>query len=136
MAIPYRKRKKKIITPDQSIREAWVMEQFSYKPVPFEDFVKECVAAQGVSEAQVKGIATAMSNRLRTYLTLGHSVQIDGIGTLKPTFNAHSAETPEELGNECVYKYKVQFYPHQEFKEVLQKMTVVDLDELNEKEEE
>ena len=132
MSIPYRKRKKKIIMPDQSIREAWVMEQFSYKPVEFEDFVKECVEAQGVSSAQVKGIVEAMSNRLRSYLMLGHSVQIAGIGTLKPTFNARCADTPEELGSESVYKFKVQFYPHNEFKRVLHNMTVVDMEAINE----
>ena len=132
MAIPYRKRKKKILGPDHQQHEAWVMEQFSYDPIKFEDFVKECVMAQGVSEAQVKGIASAMSNRLRNYFTLGHSVQIEGIGTLKPTFNAHSAETPEELGNQSVFKVKMQFYPHKAFKEVLRNMTVVDMDAINE----
>ena len=132
MSIPYRKRKKKIIMPDQSIREAWVMELFSYEPVKFEDFVKECVEAQGVSSAQVKGIVEAMSNRLRTYLTLGHSVQIAGIGTLKPTFNARSADSPEELGSESVHKFKVQFYPHKDFRNVLKQMTVVDMDAINE----
>ena len=45
------------------MQEAWVMQQFSYEPIPFEDFVKECVVAQGVSSAQVKGIVEAMSNR-------------------------------------------------------------------------
>lgn len=132
MAIPYRKRKKKILGPDHQQHEAWVMEQFSYEPVPFEDFVKECVMAQGVSGAQVKGIVEAMSNRLRSYLMLGHSVQIAGIGTLKPTFNAHSAETPEELGSQSVYKVKVKFYPHTEFRDVLSQMTFVDMDTLNE----
>lgn len=132
MAIPYRKRKKKILGPDHQQHEAWVMEQFCYDPIKFEDFVKECVMAQGVSEAQVKGIASAMSNRLRTYFTLGHSVQIEGIGTLKPTFNAHSAETPEELGNQSVFKVKMQFYPHKAFKEVLRNMTVVDMDTIDE----
>lgn len=128
MAIPYRKMKKKIITPDQSVREAWVMQQVSYEPIPFEAFVKECVLSQGVSSAQVRGIADAMSNRLRHYLEIGHSVQIEGIGTLKPVFNAHSADTPEELGGNKVHKVKVQFYPHKEFQEVLKKIDVVDLD--------
>jgi predicted histone-like DNA-binding protein len=132
MAIPYRKRKKKILGPDHQQHEAWIMEQFSYEPIKFEDFVKECVMAQGVSGAQVKGIVEAMSNRLRSCLMLGHSVQIAGIGTLKPTFNAHSAETPEELGGESVYKVKVQFYPHKEFQNVLSQMTFVDMDTLNE----
>jgi predicted histone-like DNA-binding protein len=132
MAIPYRKRKKKILGPDHQLHEAWVMEQFSYEPVKFEDFVKECIMSQGVSGAQVKGIVEAMSNRLRSYLMLGHSVQIAGIGTLKPTFNAHSAETSEELSGKSVYKVKVQFDPHKDFQDVLSQMTFVDMDALNE----
>ena len=136
MSIPYRKRKKKVLGPDHLQHEAWVMEQFSYEPIKFEDFVKECTEAQGVSGAQVKGIASAMSDRLRHYLAMGHSVQIDGIGTLKPVFNAHSAETAEELGSQSVHKVKVQFYPHKEFQKMLQKMEFVDMDALNEKGEE
>lgn len=136
MAIPYRKRKRKILGPDHQQHEAWVMEQFSYEPVKFESFVKECIMSQGVSGAQVKGIVEAMSNRLRSYLMLGHSVQIAGIGTLKPTFNAHSAETSEELSGKSVYKVKVQFYPHKDFQEVLSQMTFVDMDTLNENPEE
>lgn len=132
MAIPYRKRKKKILGPDHQQHEAWVMEQFSYEPVKFEDFVKECIMSQGVSGAQVKGIVEAMSNRLRSYLMLGHSVQIAGIGTLKPSFNAHSAETSEELSGKSVYKVKVQFYPHKDFQDVLSQMEFVDMDTLNE----
>lgn len=92
--------------------------------------------SQGVSGAQVKGIVEAMSNRLRSYLMLGHSVQIAGIGTLKPTFNAHSAETSEELSGKSVYKVKVQFYPHKDFQDVLSQMTFVDMDTLNENPEE
>jgi predicted histone-like DNA-binding protein len=136
MAIPYRKRKKKVLGPDHLQHEAWIMQQFSYEPVKFENFVKECVEAQGVSGAQVKGIVEAMSNRLRSYLMLGHSVQLAGIGTLKPTFNAHSADTPEELGSGSVYKVKVQFYPHKEFQEMLGKMEFVNIDALNEEGEE
>ena len=132
MAIPFRKRKKKIIGPDHKLHEAWVMEQFSYDPIPFDGFVKECVMAQGVSSAQVKGIVEAMSNRLQSYLTMGHSVQIAGIGTLKPTFSAASAETPEELGSSSIRQVKVKFYPHKEFQNIMGKMEFVDMDSLNE----
>ena len=108
------------------------MQQFSYDPVPFEDFVKECVVAQGVSSAQVKGIVEAMSNRLRSYLMMGHSVQVAGIGTLKPSFNAHCAATPDELGSQSVYKVKVRFYPHKEFQETLKRMNFEEMERLDE----
>lgn len=134
MSIPYRKVKRAVISPDHTVREAWVMHQVNYTPIKFVDFVKECVISQGVSASQVHGIASAMSNRLRHYLELGHSVQIDGIGTLKPVFNASSADTPEALGAECVQRVKVRFYPHKDFQNVLNHMTFEDMDAIDEQE--
>lgn len=135
MSIPYRKVRRKIIGPDRKQHEAWVLKQVDYPPIKFEDFVKECVISQHVSESQMKGIARAMSNRLRHYLELGHSVQIEGVGTLKPVFNAESAETPEELDVQHIHTVKVRFFPHKEFQASLRNMEFVDLDTLNEKEE-
>ncbi|MBR1667024.1 MAG: hypothetical protein IJ693_01955 [Bacteroidaceae bacterium] len=132
MSIAYRKVKKSVFTPEYTMREAWVMQQVSYPPVKFENFVKECVMSQGVSAAQVKGIATAMSDRLRHYLELGHSVQLGGIGTLKPVFNASSAENPADLGTELVRTVKVRFFPHKEFQDTLRRMDFEDMDALNE----
>ena len=62
---------------------------------------------------------------------LGHSVQVAGIGTLKPTFNAHCATTPDELGSQSVYKVKVQFYPHKEFQKTLKEMDFEDMEAIN-----
>lgn len=128
MSIPYRKTRKKILVPDGTMRNAWVMQQVSYPPVKFKDFVKECVTSQGVSSSQVKGIAEAMSNRLQHYFETGHSVQIEGIGTLKPVFNAASADSPEELGLECVRQVKLRFFPHKEFQKSMKRLELVDLD--------
>ena len=77
-----------------------------------------------------------MSNRLKFYLAMGHSVQIEGIGTLKPVFSAATADAPEKLSSENVRQVKVQFYPHKDFQKMLQKMEFVDMDALNEEGEE
>ncbi|MBR2631495.1 MAG: hypothetical protein IKD25_08215 [Bacteroidaceae bacterium] len=132
MSIPYRKTRKKILSPDGTMRKAWVMQQVSYPPIKFNDFVKECVVSQGVSASHVKGISEALSNRLRHYFETGHSVQLEGIGTLKPVFNAACADTPEELGNECVRQIKLRFYPHKEFQESMKHLELVDLDLIQE----
>ena len=134
MSIAYRKVKRKVIRPDHTTSDAWLMQQVNPSLVKFENFVKECVMSQGVAAAQVKGIAAAMSDRLSHYLALGHGVQIDGIGTLKPVFNASSAESPEELDSQCVRTVKVRFYPHKEFQETLNRMEFEDVESLNEEE--
>lgn len=128
MSIAYRKVKRQVINPDHTTREAWLMQQVCPKPVSFEEFVRECMLSQGVAQAQVKGIAWAMSDRLRHYLALGHSVQIDGIGTLRPVFNATSAESPEQLNTQCVHSVKVRFYPHKDFQETLKRMEFEDVE--------
>lgn len=132
MSIAYRKVKRQVIKPDHTTREAWLMQQVCPTPVSFEDFVKECMLSQGVAQAQVKGIACAMSDRLRHYLSLGHSVQIGGIGTLRPVFNASSADSPEQLNTQCVHAVKVRFYPHKEFQETLRGMKFEDVEAVNE----
>lgn len=134
MSIAYRKVKRQVINPDHTTREAWLMQQVCPKPVSFEDFVKECMLSQGVAQAQVKGIACAMSDRLRHYLSLGHSVQIEGIGTLRPVFNAASAESAEQLNTQCVHAVKVRFYPHKEFQQTLKGMRFEDVEAMNEEE--
>ncbi|MBQ6965405.1 MAG: hypothetical protein IJP82_06915 [Bacteroidaceae bacterium] len=134
MSIAYRKVKRQVINPDHTTHEAWLMQQVCPTPVSFEDFVKECMMSQGVAQAQVKGIACAMSDRLRHYLSLGHSVQIGGIGTLRPVFNATSAESAEQLSAKCIHSVKVRFYPHKEFQETLKKMEFEDVEMLDEEE--
>lgn len=128
MSIPYRKVKRKVIGPDHQVHEAWKMQQVNYTPINFEDFVAECVQSQGVSSSQVKGIADAISNRLRHYLKMGHSVQLAGIGTLKSVFSASTATSPDALNECCVRQIKVQFYPHKEFQNMIRSIKVVDLD--------
>ena len=132
MSIAYRKVKRKVIQANHTTSEAWLMQQVNPAPIKFENFVKECVMSQGVAAAQVKDIAAAMSDRLSHYLALGHGVQIAGIGTLKPVFNASSAETPEQLNAQSVRTVKVRFYPHKEFQETLNKMEFEDVEALGE----
>ena len=134
MSIAYRKVKRKVIRPDHTTSDAWLMQQANPSLVKFENFVKECVMSQGVAATQVKGIAAAMSDRLSHYLALGHGVQIAGIGTLKPVFNASSAKSPEELDSQCVRTVKVRFYPHKEFQKTLNRMEFEDVEVLNEEE--
>ena len=134
MSIAYSKVKRSVIKPDHTLSEAWLMQQVNPSLVNFENFVKECVLSQGVAAAQVKGIAAAMSDRLSHYLALGHGVRIDGIGTLKPVFNASSAESPEQLDAQCVRSVKVRFYPHKEFQRMLNRMEFEDVEVLNEEE--
>lgn len=134
MSIAYRKVKRQVINPDHTTREAWLLQQVCPMPVSFEDFVKECMMSQGVAQAQVKGIACAMSDRLRHYLSLGHSVQIGGIGTLRPVFNATSAESAEQLSAKCIHSVKVRFYPHKEFQDTLKKMEFEDVEMQDEEE--
>ena len=126
-----RKAKKKIVRPD-GMHEAWVYQSATLSPITFKEVIKECAESCGEHPSKTTGVVTALMDRIAHYLKIGRTVQIDGIGTLKPTFNAHSAETPEGLSGQSVYKVKVQFYPHKDFQGVLNKMEFVDMDTLNE----
>ena len=84
------------------------------------------------SNGQVMLNKTLLADEIVKYFETGHSVQLEGIGTLKPVFNAACADTPEELGNECVRQIKLRFYPHKEFQESMKHLELVDLDLIQE----
>lgn len=108
-----RKTKKKIVRPD-GMHEAWVYQSPVLPAVPFEDVVKECAEACGEHASKTTGVVVALMDRIAHYLTIGRTVQIAGIGTLKPVINSAAANSAEELGRptEAIKGVKIRFYPH------------------------
>ena len=101
--------------------EAWVYQSPALPIITFKDLVKECAETCGEHPSKTNGVVTAMMERIAHYLTLGRSVQIGGIGTLKPVINSTSAETAEALGepSEAIKGVKLRFYPHRPLQEAI-----------------
>lgn len=108
-----RKAKKKIVRPD-GMHDAWVYQSQALPHIEFQDVVKECAESCGERPSKTVGVVAALMDRIAHYLKLGRSVQIDGIGTLKPVINSSSAQTAEELETPitAIKGVKLRFYPH------------------------
>lgn len=115
-----RKAKKKIVRPD-GMHEAWVYQSPAFPPITFKSVIKECAKSCGEPSNKTLGVVAALMNRIAHYLQLGHSVQIEGIGTLKPVINSKSAVTAEELGMpaDSIKGVKIRFYPHKPLQDAI-----------------
>ena len=111
--IVVRKARKKIVRPDGQ-HDAWIYQSPALPIITFKELVKECAESCGENPSKTMGVVTALMDRVSHYLKIGRTVQIDGIGTLKPVINSASAETSEALGEpaDSIKGVKVRFYPH------------------------
>ena len=127
-----RKAKKKILTKEGSMRDAWVYQQVNTEVLSFTELVKECLESNGMSKSQTVGIAYALSDRIGHYLGIGRAVRLDGVGTFKPVINSESAPTKEELPpiDEAV-TVKMRFYPHPPLQKAVKESGVVYKKELD-----
>ena len=109
-----RKTKKKIVRPEGQ-QDAWVYQAESLPIITFKELGKECAESCGEQSNRTVGVVSALMDRIVHYLELGRTVQIEGIGTLKPVINSASAASAEELGTpaEAIKGVKMRFYPHQ-----------------------
>ena len=117
-----RKAKKKIVRPDGT-HEAWVYQSPALTPITFKELVKECAESCGEPASKTTGVVTALMDRIAHYLNLGRTVQIDGIGTLKPTISSTAVATAEDLLNpeESIKGVKLRFYPHKPLQDAIAK---------------
>ena len=115
-----RKARKKIVRPD-GLHEAWVYQSPALPIVTFKEVVKECAESCGEHPSKTRGVVTALMDRIVHYLSIGRTVSIEGIGTIKPVVSSESAETAEDLGTpmEAIRGVKLRFYPHQPLQQAI-----------------
>lgn len=115
-----RKAKKKVVQND-GMREAWIYQSPTLPHIKFEDVVKECAESCGEPPSKTIGVVVALMDRIAHFLKIGRTVEIDGIGTLKPVINSKSADTAEDLEEpaHAIKGVKVRFYPHKPLQEAI-----------------
>ena len=115
-----RKARKKIVHPDGQ-HDAWIYQSPALPIITFKELVKECAESCGENSSRMMGVVTALMDRIGHYLKTGRTVQVEGIGTLKPVINSSSAPTAEELGlpDEAIKGVKVRFYPHKPLQDAI-----------------
>ncbi|MBR1667656.1 MAG: hypothetical protein IJ693_05170 [Bacteroidaceae bacterium] len=115
-----RKAKKKIVRPD-GLHEAWVYQSPALPLITFKELVAECAESCGEPSNKTTAVVMALTNRISHYLSIGRSVRIEGIGTIKPVISSESAPAAEELGTptDAIKGIKLRFYPHQPLQQAI-----------------
>lgn len=100
--------------------------------VAFEDLLKEVSNSCGVNRSQTKAVIEALIDRMIVFMNYGMPVKLGDFGSFKPSFNAKSAATAEEVSADSVTRKKILFYPGKRFKQMLEGMSVITMDDYDE----
>ena len=106
------------------------------QPVAFEDLLNEVSNSCGVNRSQTKAVIEALIDRMTVFMNYGMPVKLGDFGSFKPTFNSKSASTAEEVSADSVTRKKILFYPGKRFKQMLEGMSVITMEDFDEEEEE
>ena len=104
--------------------EVYKLRQLTYPAVNTKQLVSEISQSQGINPSQTKAVIDALVNRLVHYMEIGHGVQIEGLGSFKPTFNSKVARSLKEVTLDTVKMKKIQFYPGKAFKDMLSNLSI------------
>lgn len=87
--------------------------------ISFEKIAHDEMTKRGVRSAQAQMVIEEISDSIRTWLSLGHAVNIAHIGTLRPVVNACSHDRKEDCSPSDVKCVKLRFYPSGEMQAML-----------------
>lgn len=100
--------------------------------VKFDDLLNEVSNSCGVNRSQTKAVVEALIDRMIVFMNYGMPVKLGDFGSFKPTFNSKSAATAEEVSADSVTRKKILFYPGKRFRQMLEGMSVITMEDTNE----
>lgn len=92
-------------------------------PLDFADKVVRRMEMYGCPRAWARLSASVMGEVMRSLLSEGHAVNIEGLGTFRLSVNSKAHDTPMECSPSDVRKRKLQFYPSKETQAFLEDCT-------------
>lgn len=102
--------------------ESPVMYVLEAKPqgvVSFEKLAVSIIQNMGLNARLAECFVGMLSDAIKVYVSMGHAVSLDHIGTLKPVINARAHTRPEDCSVDDVQRVKYRFYPTKELRTLL-----------------
>lgn len=122
MPVPYVVRKKADLTSGVR-KELWYgVPKKTIDPIRNREFAEYMEKRSGFHRGQVEGILTEMVDTIRTLLSLGQSVTIDGLGTFSVALTSPGFERPEQVTPGKVSVSRAYFVACPEFSRQVKKM--------------
>lgn len=130
MALQF-KRVKRAFGFDESRTEKYFVTPDRALPVEFEYLCEVIAMASGFSMGVVRAVVYDLVRSMKTFIQQGHTVQVEGLGSFIPSFNAKSSTEEEEANADSIYRTKLRFVPCMELREMMEKLELVCSDKSN-----
>ena len=115
MAVPYVVRKKADLTSGEK-KELWYgVPKRVLNPIRNREFAEYMERRSGFHRGQIDGILTEMVDAIRTLLSIGQPVTIEGLGTFHTSLTSPGFERPEQVTPGKVSVSRVYFVACPEF---------------------
>ena len=116
MAVPYVVRKKADITSGER-KELWYgVPKKLIDPIRNREFAEYMEKRSGFHRGQIDGILTEMVDAIRSLLSIGQPVTIEGLGTFHTSLTSPGFERPEQVTPGKVSVSRVYFVACPEFR--------------------
>lgn len=101
------------------------------KTIGFDEIADRIQARSSMTKGDAYGVLLQTSDIIFEELMEGNPVEIEGIGTLYPVFNAKAVNTLEEVTADTITRRKIAFRPTKKLREKFQSIKV-ELDPIEE----
>ncbi len=86
--------------------------------ISFDKLAHREMEARGIRPALARMVAQELGDALRSWLSAGHAVNIEGVGTLRPVVNSKAQVRPHDCSVDDIRVAKLRFYPSLEMKKM------------------
>ncbi len=119
MAITYKIWKKKFLNKDGEVEEKYYACKKTKKTLSTAEVCQQIAEASSLTEGDVMSALLGLSMVTKRGLAMGHSVNLEGIGTIGLTVTSPAMDSPKDISKVKVKGNRITFRPHKNLKEIL-----------------
>src|SRR5574344_1795698 len=119
MAITYRIWKKKFKNKDGQIQEKFFACKKTNRTLSTQEVCEQISEASSLTEGDVMSALLGLSKVTQRALSMGHNVNLEGIGTIGLSVTSAAMDSPKDISKVKVKAKRVTFRPDKRLKEIL-----------------
>ena len=100
-------------------RNGYVARADHYRRIGGEDVISYAAQSSNVPEATVRGALLGIQQAIAYYVVNGHSVNLGKFGFLRPTINAASCVSEQQVSRKLVRKIRLAYRPSKVLQEIV-----------------
>lgn len=113
------KRTKQLVLVKGEKKEKYVTRMYSPGLVSTDTLVETVQKASTYSRSEVEGILGVLRDEIKHLIESGHSIKLDSIGVLRPTFTSKAVDTIKECNAYSIKDVHLRFRPNKELIQIL-----------------